>query len=96
MIENKTYERNHVAENVKLNFIIRVVNVYHLLNSLEYCFDSTKDEGWKDNTIEVNVFLSSFYVMKKYSSLVNVVDTLLLGDIREPEIELGVFSHSLL
>ena len=96
MVEHKTHERNHVAENVKLNFIIRVVDVYHLLDSLEYCFDSAQNERWKDNTIKVDVFLSSLYVMEKDSSLVDVVNTFLLGDIWEPEIELSVFSHSLL
>ena len=96
MVKNKTHERNHVAENVKLNFEIGVVDVYQLLDSLEYCFDGTQDEGWKDNTIKVYVFLSSLNVVKKDSSLMNVVNTLLLSDIREPQIELGVFSHPLL
>ena len=45
MVEHEAHERNHVAEYVKLNLEVGVVDVYHLLDTLENSFDGTQDEG---------------------------------------------------
>ena len=79
-----------------MNFEIRIVDVYELLDALVNCFGGAEDEGREDDPVEIYVFLSTLDVMEEDAGLVDVVDTFFLGDVGEPEVELSVFSHSLL
>jgi len=94
VVQDEAHERDHIREDVESDLELWVVHVHDVVDALVDGLDGAQEVGAEDNSVEVDVLLASLNVVEQHSGLVQVVHSLFLSDVREPQLEARILSHS--